>query len=133
MFATWTSHANRAPDATYAVHHVDALNQPTTSAVSVVAHPNRATNPRYVIDYVDNVTALPQSQKAVVNQQTSGGVFNTLATLDLQAGSTVTVTLSDEADGYVIADAVRFVNATYTITNGTTTQTGAGESADQWR
>ena len=227
MFATWTSHANRAPDATYTVHHVDALDQPTTSAVSVnqrsnggsqqslgsyrflagtatvtldqsangyaiadgvsvspvgalpnraewsfittnagdylisakwTAHPNRATNARYVIDYVDNVTGLPQSQAVVVNQQASGGVFNTLATLDLQAGSTVTVTLSDEANGYVIADAVQLVevatsgpnrviwpfslaqsgtyevyarwtahpnrasNATYTITNGTTTQ-----------
>jgi RHS repeat-associated protein len=42
-----------------------------------------------------------------VNQQANGGAWTTLGTWAFNAGAT-TITLNDQADGYVIADAVKF-------------------------
>lgn len=70
VYARWTSHANRATDATYVVHH-------TAGATAVT-----------------------------VNQQQGGGAWQLLGTFDLAAGSAL-IELSDQANGYVIADAVQ--------------------------
>ena len=76
VYATWTSHANRASDATYTVTHTGGATPVT------------------------------------VNQQLAGGEWNLLGTFSLQPGTAHKVTLSDQANGYVIADAVRLVPLT---------------------
>ncbi len=68
------------------------------------AHPNRASDARYTIrrDGVADVVY-------TANQRQGNGSWTTAASLNLSAGETVTVSLSDRANGYVIADAVRLV------------------------
>jgi len=73
VYARWTSHANRASNATYTVTHAGGATPVT------------------------------------VNQQSGGGAWNLLGTFSLAPGSTHKVTLSDQANGYVIADAIRLV------------------------
>jgi len=65
------------------------------------AHPNRATNATYTINHSGGNTDVS------VNQQASGGAWNLLATATLTTDSTISLT--DQADGYVIADAIRLV------------------------
>jgi hypothetical protein len=79
-------------------------------AVTWSADPNRATNAPYTV--LDGATALGT---VAVNQQqapsdfTDQGVgWKNLGTFTV-TGNTLTVTLSNAANGYVIADAVRIV------------------------
>lgn len=65
------------------------------------AHPNRATLATYTVHHSDGSTDVP------VDQQQNSGEWRLLGTFDLD--STSQVTLTDEADGVVIADAVYFV------------------------
>ncbi|MEP5764318.1 MAG: RHS repeat-associated core domain-containing protein [Halieaceae bacterium] len=68
------------------------------------AHPNRASDAAYTIKRVG------EAELTVVVNQTQGmAQWNSVATLNLAAGETVTVSLSDQANGYVIADAVRLI------------------------
>ncbi len=62
---------------------------------------NRATNATYSISTTTGAVA------AIVNQQANGGAWQPLGTFDLPAG-TSSVGLTDQADGVVIADAVKF-------------------------
>ena len=172
VFARWTSHGNRASNATYEIIALDAQQLPTVNTVSVsqragggqyqllgefefgdtasislsdaadgyviadgirlepldaapneaiwaltadetteyfldlrwTAHPNRASDAQYTSrrdGYPDAVYTADQRQ--------GNGEWSTAATLNLAAGETVTVSLSDRANGYVIADAVRLV------------------------
>lgn len=64
-------------------------------------HANRATNATYTITHAGGSTQVP------VNQQANGGQFNLLGTFTLTPASTITLT--DNADGYVIADAVQLI------------------------
>ena len=64
-------------------------------------HPNRATDATYTINHAGGVA------NVAVDQQSNGGMWNLLATLTLDANSTVKLT--DMANGYVIADAIRLV------------------------
>jgi RHS repeat-associated protein len=66
-------------------------------------HPNRATNATYTVTHAGGTTPI------TVDQQQSGGVWNALGTFTLSPGTAHRVTLTDQANGYVIADAVRFV------------------------
>jgi len=68
------------------------------------AYPNRATNAQYRIQH--------QSGEAVVevNQQQNGGQWNLLGRYDLVPGQ-ARISLTDQANGYVIADAIRLVEA----------------------
>ncbi len=68
-----------------------------------VMAPNRATDAPYTIHHVGGATDVR------VNQQLDGGQFNLLGTFDFLAGIEGYVELSADADGVVIADAVRFV------------------------
>ena len=43
-----------------------------------------------------------------VNQKTNGSQWNLLGTFPFAAGTSGSVVLSDDADGYVIADAIRW-------------------------
>jgi len=65
------------------------------------AHPNRAANAIYRVQ--TPAGTVPVS----VNQQANGGAWQLLGTFAFDAGST-SVSVDDRADGYVIADAVKF-------------------------
>jgi hypothetical protein len=81
-------------------------NIPTAGSYKVYAwwttYTNRATNAPYTIYYNGG------SQEVRVNQQTNGGQWNLLGTYDFAAGTSGYVVLSDDADGIVIADAIKF-------------------------
>jgi RHS repeat-associated protein len=66
-------------------------------------HPNRATNATYTVTHAGGTTPV------TVDQQQNGGIWNSLGTFTLSPGTAHKVTLTDQANGYVIADAVRFV------------------------
>ena len=68
------------------------------------SHANRASNVPVDIDYDGGV------DQVLVNQTTGGGQWTLLGSYPFAAGSSGTVTISNAgANGYVIADAVRFV------------------------
>lgn len=68
---------------------------------------NRATNARYDIVHTAGTTTVQP-----INQQANNGVWVSLGTYSFAAGSTGSVLLrNDSANGYVVADAVRFVPA----------------------
>jgi hypothetical protein len=73
IFAYWTAHGNRAPDAPYTIHNNGNL--------------------------VDTIQ---------VDQRKHGGHFVSLGTFSIEAGS-LEVQLSNDASGYVIADAVKIM------------------------
>ena len=62
---------------------------------------NRATNAPFT------VTCGEQTVPVRVNQQERGGQWNHLQTVKAKAGDTITVTLTNDADQYVIADALK--------------------------
>src|SRR5205823_7792258 len=67
------------------------------------AGPNRATNATYQINSNAGATS------AAVNQKVNGGNWQSLGSFDFQPGKGQGVTLTDKADGVVVADAIRFV------------------------
>lgn len=67
------------------------------------AHPNRATDAKYTVRH-DTGDAL-----AVVNQQQNGAQWNRLGIFTFTRGGQYSITLTDQANGYVIADAIRLV------------------------
>ena len=64
---------------------------------------NRATNATYTVTNAQGSTPI------AVNQQANGGAWNLLGTYSLAPGTADTITLTDQANGYVIADAIRLV------------------------
>jgi hypothetical protein len=70
------------------------------------ASTNRATNAKYTVTNHTG-SALPVE----VNQKLNNGVWVSLGKYSFIDGGTAQVTLSDNANGYVIADAVKFVFA----------------------
>jgi RHS repeat-associated protein len=82
------------------------LNVPSAGTYEAYArwtqHPNRASNAKYTVNHAGG------SDIVNVNQELGGGSWQLLGTYSFNAGAT-TVSLSDEADGYVIADAVMLV------------------------
>jgi N-acetylmuramoyl-L-alanine amidase len=65
--------------------------------------PNRATNATY------QVTSNAATASAIVNQKNNGGAWQSLGSFDFQPGKGQGVSLTDKADGVVVADAIRFV------------------------
>ena len=65
-------------------------------------HPNRATNAKYTVTHASG------SQVVTVNMEAGGGQWNLLGSFDF-AGGPATISLSDDANDYVIADAVMLV------------------------
>jgi len=61
---------------------------------------NRATNAKYTVNYQDSSTVV------TVNQQVNGGSWQSLGTFAFNAAA-YSVRLTDNANGYVIADAIR--------------------------
>jgi len=66
-------------------------------------HANRASDATYIVNHGGGTTAVQ------MDQRTNGGNWNLLGTFSLSPGTTHNVTLTDQANGYVIADAVRVV------------------------
>ena len=69
-------------------------------------HANRATNATYTVTHAAGSSAVS------VNQQQGGGAWNLLGTFSLTPGSAHKVALTDQANGFVIADAIRLVPVT---------------------
>jgi N-acetylmuramoyl-L-alanine amidase len=67
------------------------------------AGPNRATNANY------QVNSNAGAANVAVNQKNNGGAWQSLGSFDFQPGKGQSVTLTDKADGVVVADAIRFV------------------------
>ncbi len=67
---------------------------------------NRASSALYVVTHAAGPTSVS------VDQRTNGGEWQSLGIFGFRPGSDEHVTLSDKADGIVIADAVRWVAAT---------------------
>jgi len=88
------------------------------------ASTNRATNATYAIATASG------SVMVSVNQQVNGGSWQPLGTFALAAGTT-TVTLTDQANGYVIADAVMI--APEGAAPSTATWQATLPSAGNWR
>jgi polysaccharide biosynthesis protein PslG len=65
--------------------------------------PNRASNATYVIKSSDGTKSVS------VNQRDGGGAWQSLGTFHFAPGADNGVSLSDKADGVVVADAIRFV------------------------
>jgi RHS repeat-associated protein len=78
------------------------------------AHPNRATDAPYTVHHAGGASAV------AVNQQLDTGQWNLLGTFSFDAGGDNRVTLTDEADGIVIADAVLFLPAGSATANSVT-------------
>lgn len=93
-------------------------------------HENRSTITPYT------VICGEQSQTVRVNQQLSGGQWNFLCGVTAKAGQEISVVIGNNADGYVIADAVKIVQeeepVTYTITLNYNQQGGTvtGKTSD---
>jgi len=86
--ATWTPHLNAAGE--YNVY------------ARWVSSPSAASDAPYTIYYDAGSVTVP------VDQGTNGGQWNLLGTYQFAAGSSGYVVLGDNADGYVMADAVRW-------------------------
>jgi N-acetylmuramoyl-L-alanine amidase len=69
------------------------------------AGPNRATNATY------QVTSNSGSSNVSVNQRINGGAWQLLGSFDFQPNKNQSVSLTDKADGVVVADAIRFVDS----------------------
>jgi N-acetylmuramoyl-L-alanine amidase len=66
--------------------------------------PNRASNATYQVTSNGGATGVSQNQKA------NGGSWQPLGTFDFQPGRNQGVTLTDKADGVVVADAIRWLS-----------------------
>ena len=64
---------------------------------------NRASDATYTVTHAAGSTAVP------VDQKVNGGGWNLLGIFNLGTGSAHNVTLTDQANGYVIADAIRLI------------------------
>jgi hypothetical protein len=69
----------------------------------------RATNAKYTIGELAPDQSRTMLSRAEVNQQERGGTWVELAQVPLRAGHECFVILSNEADGVVVADAIRLV------------------------
>jgi hypothetical protein len=82
------------------------------------ASPNRATDSPFTIYYNGG------SETIDVNQQINGNQWNLLGTYPFTAGTSGYVVISDDANQYVIADAVKFDNGTGEATTDAPNVTG---------
>ena len=76
--------------------------------VSYTADPNRASNAKYVVRHATGATTVSVNQRVRGVPDNRGGEWKSLGIFTFKAGLSGSVDLSDNADGFVIADAVRF-------------------------
>lgn len=89
----------------YSVWNIETIQEYEVSA-RWSAHSNRASNAKFVIHYIDD-SGRTATDTVTVNQRQNGGEWVQLGIYRM-SNLTGRVTLSDDADGYVVADAVRF-------------------------
>ena len=78
-----------------------------------VTNPENATNAKYAINYDGGGPGLGD---VIVNQRINGGQWNLLGTYPFAAGTSVRVVVCNEdADGAVIADAIKLENEGWEI------------------
>lgn len=65
-------------------------------------HSNRATNAKYEIHHLEDTTLIE------VDQRSNGGQWNLLGTFRFSATQPASIVLSNDADGYVVADGIWF-------------------------
>jgi hypothetical protein len=89
------------------------LDVPVTGDYQVLAwwvsHPNRASNAPYTINHAEDSTTVRVDQRGQAPSLVDAdrpGVWVNLGTYRFEAGSAGTVELSNDADGFVIADAI---------------------------
>lgn len=87
VYARWTAQATNASNATYTIAPNTVVNGVTTPPTTVT-----------------------------VNQQANGGTWNYLGSFNLNTANNLTVTLSGQGNGIVMADAIRIVPNTTTQT-----------------
>lgn len=75
---------------------------------SHTAYENRASNAPFTITHRAGTSVVRVDQRVAGTTEPRGGSWVTLGTFDLAEGLT-TIELSDDADGFVIADAVRII------------------------
>lgn len=68
--------------------------------------PDGATNAPHTVHHLSGTTAVQVNMRGPAGE---GGVWYSLGTYDFAAGTAGSVVISDDADGYVVADAVRFL------------------------
>ena len=68
-------------------------------------HPNRATDAQYTVKHDGGDTVVS------IDQQVNGGKFNLLGTFNLSPGQGHGVSLTDQANGFVIADSIQILDA----------------------
>lgn len=93
------------------------------------SHPNRGSNVKYVVHYLNNNDNLV-TDTVTVDQRENGGEWFKLGTYRMSA-LTGRVTVSDDANGYVIADAILF-REVGTPTDGITDDIDGDGIPDQW-
>ncbi|GAA1674141.1 hypothetical protein GCM10009745_16490 [Kribbella yunnanensis] len=76
--------------------------------VSYTADPNRASNAKYAIHHATGTATITVNQRTRATPDDRTGEWKSLGTYTFKAGLTNYVQLTDAADGFVIADAVRF-------------------------
>jgi len=76
--------------------------------VSYTADPNRASNAKYVVRHATGATTVSVNQRVRGVPDNRGGEWLSIGIFTFKAGLGGSVDLSDNADGFVIADAVRF-------------------------
>ncbi|GAB3923864.1 hypothetical protein GCM10029976_014720 [Kribbella albertanoniae] len=77
--------------------------------VSYTADPNRASNAKYAIHHATGTTTVTVNQRVrATPDDARTGEWKSLGTFTFKAGIAGYVQLTDAADGFVIADAVRF-------------------------
>ena len=106
FYGTDYLHDGNAGQGTKSVRYTPVLSQAGQYQVYArwTAHANRATNARYDIVHAAGTATV------TMNQQANGGAWILLGTHQFAAGTAGSVLVrNDAANGYVIADAVRFV------------------------
>lgn len=90
----------------YAVWNIETIQEYQVFA-RWASHSNRASNAKYTIHHINDAGELT-TETVSVNQKQNGGEWVSLGTYRM-SNLTGRVTLTDDADGYVVADAIRFV------------------------
>jgi hypothetical protein len=77
--------------------------------VSYTPASNRATNAPYTVNHAGGATVVPVNQVLAGTPDPRGGTWVSLGVFPFQAGLGATIELSDQANGFVIADAIRLL------------------------
>ncbi|MFI7273842.1 exo-alpha-sialidase [Streptomyces sp. NPDC049879] len=77
--------------------------------VSYTPHTNRASNAPYTVTHATGTTTVRVDQRAAGTTDPRGGTWASLGTFTLTAGLATAIELTNDANGYVTADAIRLL------------------------